>query len=600
MFKPRFASALIVSLLLTPTAFSIQGAQTASINVSTAQQKINTLAVPFVPNVGQWDRRAAFKANTLGGALFVTTDGAMVYSFPGKPVAPETDPPHPPSRNLPPKRGPGWVLTETLIDAQGSARVMTPAGLGPNETKVSYFTRDNEVRDDPPVNTYHRLQLGEVYPGVNLQLRATGNNMEKIFTVAPGQNPHQIQMKLDGAERLEINAEGQLVAHTGNGPISFTAPIAFQEDAAGNREAVSVAYALNAAHASYGFALDAYDTSRSLVIDPLLQSTYVGGSGDDSSAAIAIHPVSGEVYLAGTTTSFDLPGTLGGAQPSFVGGARDAFVSRFNAALTSRLQSTYLAGTGNDFAYALAIHPATGDVYVAGQTTSTDLPRFIGGAQGANGGGADGFVVRLNAALTDWMQTTYVGGGGDETIYAIAIHPNTGEVYVAGQTQSTNLPGTAGGAQTTAAGSSDGFVSRFNAALTSRLQSTYLGGSSSDQIFAMTINPINGEIIVAGVTLSANLPSAFGGYQDTLPTGGSSAFICRLNPALSTVLQSTYLGTAGSGFNRANAVVVHPITGEIVVAGETSSGFFPLTAGALSHRWGTRQALDLPADSIPA
>ena len=78
--------ALAIPLCLT-------SASVAAVNepptLAAAQQKINALSVPFVPNQGQWDRRAAFKANALGGALFVTTEGTLVYSFPGKPLTVE-------------------------------------------------------------------------------------------------------------------------------------------------------------------------------------------------------------------------------------------------------------------------------------------------------------------------------------------------------------------------------------------------------------------------------------------------------------------------------------------------------------------------------
>ena len=303
----------LVALLFASFTYAALNVPNAAIipapDVATAQQKINTLAVPFVPNGGQWDRRAAFKANTLDGAMFVSTEGALVYSFPGKALASElaTEPAIRSSRHVAAERGPGWALTETLIDRKGRARTLKPAGLGPNETKVSYFTADNPANSNRPINTYNRVQLGEVYPGVNLQLRATGNNLEKIFTVAPGQDPSQIQLKVDGAERLEVNTAGQLVAHTANGPISFTAPIAFQEDVEGKLEAITVAYALDADHARYGFRLGDYDATRALTIDPLLQSTYLGGSDADYATAVTVHPVSGEVIVAGYTLSSNYP-----------------------------------------------------------------------------------------------------------------------------------------------------------------------------------------------------------------------------------------------------------------------------------------------------
>ena len=188
LFSANFIVLLFASAAAASVAPNAPGSPNAPTNltleVATAQQKIRALAVPFVPNAGQWDRRAAFKASTLGGAVFVTTEGAMVYSFPGKALdsGSSTEAGKRAMRHVATERGPGWALSETLIDRSGQPRPLKPAGLGPNETKASYFTADHAANHNRPINTYNRVQLGEVYPGVNLQLRATGNNMEKIFT----------------------------------------------------------------------------------------------------------------------------------------------------------------------------------------------------------------------------------------------------------------------------------------------------------------------------------------------------------------------------------------------------------------------------------
>ena len=182
----------------------------------------------------------------------------------------------------------------------------------------------------------------------------------------------------------------------------------------------------------YGFSLGSHDPALPVVIDPLLQATYLGGSGDDFGNALAIHPTSGEVYVAGNTNSADFPGTAGGAQPAFTDGS-DVYVARMNAALTTLLQATYLGGSGtpeppgcplrprlgcdrpasgsSDIGWALAIHPISGEVFLAGETESTNFPGTAGGAQPDNGGGSsDAFVARLNATLTDVESGDLPGG----------------------------------------------------------------------------------------------------------------------------------------------------------------------------------------------
>src|SRR5205085_769119 len=106
-----------------------------------------------------------------------------------------------------------------------------------------------------------------------------------------------------------------------------------------------------------------YDRRRPVVIDPIVQSTYLGGGAFDSAVAIGIAP-GGDVYVAGNTQSTNFPGTGGGAQPTLAGG-QDAFVARLSSGLTALLGVTYLGGSADETAAALAIAPATGDVYVA-------------------------------------------------------------------------------------------------------------------------------------------------------------------------------------------------------------------------------------------
>ncbi len=115
-------------------------------------------------------------------------------------------------------------------------------------------------------------------------------------------------MRVAGARSLRVNEAGALIVGTGLGELSFTPPVAYQEQD-GVRRAVTVAYRLQGQE--YGFSLGACDPLLPVVIDPLLQATYLGGSGKDQALALAIHPATGEAYVAGKTFSADFPGTAG-------------------------------------------------------------------------------------------------------------------------------------------------------------------------------------------------------------------------------------------------------------------------------------------------
>jgi hypothetical protein len=352
----------------------------------------------------------------------------------------------------------------------------------------------------------------------------------------------------------------------------LTRPVAYQERG-GARRAIAVAYEVRGD--SYGFHLGAYDPELPLVIDPLLQATYLGGSGGEAAWAMAIHPTSGDVYVAGFTYSTNFPGTTG-AQPAN-GGLFDAFVARLAADLTTLTRATYLGGGVSEYAYALAVDPISGDVYVAGQTESMNFPGTTGGAQATNGGSADAFVARLSADLTTLRQATYLGGSGIDTGFALEIHPTSGNVFVAGWTASTNFPKTIGGAQVANGGVYDAYVARLKADLTTLYQATYLGGSGGDVARTLAIHPASGDVYVTGSTQSANFPGTTGGAQPAYG-GSEDGFVARLNAGLTVLAQATYLG--GSGADEAFGLRIHPISGDAYVAGYTYSTNFPGTIGA--------------------
>ena len=581
------ASALALTVLCANPAHA-NATDTAALN------KLSKATAPFVPNAGQWDERAAFAAQTLAGTVFVTKKGELIYSLPGKPIAyPEGASPLDTltkKHAAPTERGPGWALSESFVSASGEMLKATPDGFRPAASKVSYFIGPDETKHQRGLNTYDRVNLGNVYPGINVQLRATGNNIEKIFTVAPLQNPAQIRVKLSGATQLEVNAQGELIAHTDNGPIAYTAPIAFQEDAQGNKESVAVQYALNTQQNTYAFALAAYDTSRPLIIDPLIKSSYLGGSGTDAANRVAIHPNTGNVYFVGSTDSpgISFPTVAGGAQRINAGNT-DAFVAYFDPSLTNQLGLTFLGAGATDVATTVAIHPVTGDVYVGGKTDSTGstFPGVAGGAQGSSGGGTDVFISRFAPDLTTLHNSTYLGGSGADIASAAAFDAITRDLYVVGYTNSPSntFPGVAGGAQGSFGGGTDAFVSRFNSDLTTLFKSSYLGAAGTDAATALAIDAATGDVYVAGYTTSPgnSFPGVAGGAQGSFG-GGTDAFVSRFNSDLTTLFKSSYFG--GPGGDVAYAVAIHPFTGNVFIGGYTTDIGLPNVAGGAQSSFG--------------
>lgn len=553
----------------------------ASPSSASAASKERRPSLPFVQNQGQLRKEVAFSAATGAGTVLVERNGHLVYSRPHRPS-----------------------LTEILVS--GSPH---PTGGARAATRVSYFLGNDKSRWSSSTPTFEEVELGTVWKGVSARLRATATGVEKIFTVVPGATVERIRIRVDPAQLLSIDAGGRLVAHVGGEAIRFTAPVAYQERGSG-RQAVSASYDLHGS--SYGFRLGDHDPDLPVVIDPVLQSTYIGGSDSDSVDALVIDPGTGDVIAAGH--SFSNPGH-----------EVDGFVARYDPSLRTLREFAYLGGARSEEILGIAVDPSTGDVLVAGFTSSNDFPGTASGAQPALAALTDGFVARLDPTLSSLRGSTYFGGTNADKILGVAVHPADGEVFVAGQTISMDLPGTAGAGMPDYNGNLDGFVARFDPTLARLNQATYLmpnrtilramtieaatgdvlaaghaddaasflarlnrsltaaavpvflnvsGGGDLD-LFAIAVDPASGDLLGAGWTTDPALLYAGGGAQPQ-PGGSptaSDALVVRVDPTLTVWKQSTYFG--GIDDDYAYGIAIHPASGDVYITGETLSADLP-------------------------
>ena len=197
----------------------------------------------------------------------------------------------------------------------------------------------------------------------------------------------------------------------------------------------------------------------------LVYSTYLGGSGGDVIFGLAID-AAGNAYVTGLTDSTNLPTTMGALQTIYGGGIDDAFVAKLDATGSVLVYSTYLGGSGADYALGIAVD-AAGNAFVTGNTNSSDFPTTATAFQATYGGGAccDAFVTQLDAAGSALVYSTYLGGSGNDGGSAIALDtlPNP-NAYVTGFTNSGDFPTSAGAFQASPAGVSefvpDAFVAK--------------------------------------------------------------------------------------------------------------------------------------------
>ena len=371
----------------------------------------------------------------------------------------------------------------------------------------------------------------------------------------------------------------------GDGEIRWRKPVVYQEKN-GTWQPVGAARYVITDDNRVAFEVAKYDTSRALYIDPLIYSTYLGGSLTDVGKGIAVDSV-GNAYIVGMTASTDFP-TRNPLEPGNQGGY-DAFVVKLNPTGTGLVYSTYLGGSGDELNdNTVGGHIAVdneGNVYVTGLTLSADFPTTPGAFQTvcANNCSTYGtsFVTKFNSTGSALVYSTYLGGSLGSLAVAIAVDA-AGNAYVTGETVSTDFPTTPGAFQTVCSNNcagGDAFLTKFNSSGSALVYSTYLGGSGSDSPTAIVVDS-SVNAYVTGSTWSTDFPTV-NPVQATNHGGPSfcacDAFVTKFNSSGTKLLYSTYLG--GNSFDESYGIAVDS-AGSAYIVGATGSPDFPTTSGA--------------------
>jgi hypothetical protein len=327
--------------------------------------------------------------------------------------------------------------------------------------------------------------------------------------------------------------------------------------------------------------------------DQVVFSTYYGGSISDSANALAVGASS--VWIAGDAGSANL-NIVGGAG-ALRKGSQDGFIARFSKSGALEA-STFIGGVGDETVRALALD-ASSNVYAGGGTTSPDLALPPGSYQGGPRRGQDGFVLKLNASLSQVLAGAFLGGtrggaDGPETVNALAVD-SAGNVYAGGVTQSPDFP-TPSAWLGTFSGTQDGFLVKLNSSLTGAAWGTFLGGSVRDSVTSLAVGP-DLAVWAAGSTTSPNFP-----LQSPLTAsygGSSDGFLLKMDPGGRAVPFSTFLGGAGS--DGVLALAIAP-SGSVYAAGQSSSTDLALRNPTLSYYGSALRAfaLRIAAGTMPS
>lgn len=554
-----------------------------------ANRNYGQLPLSFEANRGQTAHAAEFFARGAGYRIALNaTEAQLLLAAPTKPKA---------HANPPAKMRQPHSLTLQLRNANANALAM---GLDELPGKLNYLRSSDPAQWQTGVPTFARVRYAQVYPGIDVVYYGQQRRLEYDFIVAPHADPRAIRLHFSGAERMEIDATGDLIVHCADQQIRQHKPVVYQL-AGDARQAVAGAYTLTK-EGEVAFQLGEYDAARELVIDPVLSySTYWGSTGrgvieeldfGDFGADIAVDGA-GNVYVTGYTYGNDFP-TEKPVQPRPGGGlcgdfaCPDMFVLKLNAAGTAVLYSTYLGGDGDDQATGIAVD-AAGNAYLTGASNSTDFP--AGRAPNRN---PDAVIAKLNPEGSRLLYAYALGGSGEDSGNSIAIDA-AGNAYITGTTFNFDEPNDfpvaqpyqrlPGGGRCVLGGEaspcSDAFVARLNANGRTLDYSSYLGGSSFEAGSAIALDGA-GHIIVTGFTAADNFPKTPNAFQARIARDSACAdepdlcfdgFLTKLSADGQALLYSTYLGGGSIDFVQGLAV---DAAGNMLVSGTTLSRDFPL------------------------
>jgi cell division septation protein DedD len=544
----------------------------------------DALPLNFELNQGQTHQRVKFLARNQGYVLFLTaTEAVMALDNPAAHRKGKENLDARKNQSLEKIKPPRSILRMKL---EGANRAPQIEGLDQSATMSNYFAGAEPTGWRTNIPNYARVRYAQVYPGIDMVYYGVERRLEYDFIVAPGSDPEIIGINFSGIQDFEISQMGDVILHTLQGDVRQSKPTAYQE-VNGVKEEVPINYVVKSDHC-VGFQLGAYDSSKPLIIDPvLIFSTYLGGSGFDQGYAIAVDAL-GNSYVTGQTAAIDFPTTTGAFQTQYGGG--DAFIAKLNPSGSALVYSTYLAGSsGNGIAV-----DAAGNAYVTGDAGPLSFPTTAGAFQ-TSPLGYDAFVTKLNPTGSALVFSARFGGNLDDFSRGIALD-GSGNAYITGwtvcRTVVCTFPTVNAFQPNFAGGNNDAFVTKIDSSGSSLLYSTYLGGGkiingTEDWGEAIAVDT-TGSAYVTGYTYSPDFPVTAGAFDTS--RAGLDAFITKFTPDGAALVYSTFLGGAGREQGQGIAVDVN---GNAYVTGITESfdspftsayEGFPVTSGAFQTR----------------
>lgn len=533
----------------------------------------------FIENKGQWDDRVQYRGDFSAGAFFLQQQGFTVMMHNTTDLLNLSERLHG-HGNIPNSDQPlilrSHAFAVEFLGANTKASTNVPDKILP--TYNNYFEGKDPSKWAGNCRLFEAVTYQNIYPNIDVRYYSDAGKLKYDIIVRPGGNPDMIAMRYTGADQLQVK-DKELVIGTSVGAVKELYPYSYQSYT-GKRSAVDCKYVVR--DNIVRFKVKDYVPTETLIIDPKLIFSTFTGSPQDNWGYTATPAPDGSFFAAGIAINAGFPVTTGAYQVVFGGGIAadypgpyDIAIMKFTANTGNRVYATYLGGNGNEQPHSM-ICDQQGNLVIAGRSSSPNYPLKPAGNLIGSGGQYDIVITKLNAAGNALIGSVRIGGSANDGVNirgkytgldgddatrrnygddarSEVILDNNNNIYLASCTQSG---GTGSGAfpvrnsaiQTTfGGGRQDGVIIKMSPDLSFINYSTLFGGSGDDACFVLSINPLSGNVYVAGATTSGDLPGNTTGVINGSNQGGETdGFITMIKPDGSGIIKTCYLGTGGN------------------------------------------------------
>ncbi len=503
----------------------------------------------FIENLGQWSEEISFVGETSYGRIALGPD-ALFHQIGSYSDQDKEE-----------------MITILKMSFLNSNDVL-PIGLDRLSYPTSYFKGNDPSKWVSGAMSYKGVRYRNLWDGIDLDYIITEDGAKYSFTVMPGSKVSDIQIECEGQDGVEIKPGELIFSLPDDNNFIDSGLLTYYAD---DLSVIPARFSGNGR--IFGFELKGRDPSRPVIIDPIIRSTFLGGSSSDNIQNIETDE-NGDYYVAGETFSTDFPTTPGTIKPGYSGVFGDMFITKMNKSLGTLDYSSIFGGSDAEEQGGLRV--VDGEAIISGYTQSYDFQTTPGCYQNeTKGGWRDGFVTRMNKTGTGLIFSTLISGSEDDFGMDIEIDKD-GNIIFLGYTNSTDFPVTSDAYSSSISSTYDGWVVKLLPNGTDLVYASFMGGNGFDSLNGAIQDP-SGDLFLYGSSSSNDLYFPSGAYDNTM-SGPGDCWIIRTDFNISTIKRATLWGSVG--YEALSDMVINS-EGNLIMDAYGSG--FPVTPGAFDQ-----------------